>query len=152
MSFFKEFKEFINQGDVMDMAVGIIIGGALTAIVTALTSDIIQPLINFVTGGNAEVGGLVIPGTGIDFGSFISACINFLIIALVVFLLIKGINKLHNAGGAIAKKVNKRGEEVITKEPMCPFCLEEVNEGATRCPHCAAELPEPAKVTEEVVG
>ena len=56
MSFFKEFKEFINQGDVMDMAVGIIIGGALTAIVTALTSDIIQPLINFITGGNAEVG------------------------------------------------------------------------------------------------
>lgn len=87
MSFFKEFKEFINQGDVMDMAVGIIIGGALTAIVTALTSDIIQPLINFVTGGNAEVGGLVIPGTGIDFGSFISACINFLIIAFIVFCL-----------------------------------------------------------------
>ena len=152
MAFLKEFKEFALKGNVMDMAVGIIIGGALTAIVTALTSDIIQPLINFVTGGNAEVGGLVIPGTGIDFGSFISACINFLIIALVVFLLIKGINKLHNAGGAIAKKVNKRGEEVITKEPMCPFCLEEVNEGATRCPHCAAELPEPAKVTEEVVG
>lgn len=59
MSFFKEFKEFINQGDVMDMAVGIIIGGALTAIVTALTSDIIQPLINFITGGKAVVEGLV---------------------------------------------------------------------------------------------
>lgn len=56
MSFFKEFKEFINQGDVMDMAVGIIIGGALTAIVTALTSDIIQPLINFVTAGTPRSG------------------------------------------------------------------------------------------------
>ena len=98
MSFFKEFKEFINQGDVMDMAVGVIIGGALTAIVTALTSDIIQPLINFVTGGNAEVGGLVIPGTGIDFGSFISACINFLIIAFIVFCLVKGVNKMRSVG------------------------------------------------------
>ena len=119
MSFFKEFKEFINQGDVMDMAVGIIIGGALTAIVTALTSDIIQPLINFITGGNAEVGGLVIPGTGIDFGSFISACINFLIIAFIVFCL-------------------------APAAPCCPFCLEEVKVGATRCPHCAGAFDAPA--------
>ena len=144
MKFISEFKEFISRGSVMDMAVGIIIGAAFTAIVTSFVSDIVQPFIVLITGGGTGVSGLVIPvaGTpnGIDFGAFISAIINFLIIALVVFLLIKGINKLHNAGGAIAK------------EPMCPFCLEEVNEGATRCPHCAAELPEPAKVTEEVVG
>ena len=156
MKFISEFKEFISRGSVMDMAVGIIIGAAFTAIVTSFVSDIVQPFIVLITGGGTGVSGLVIPvaGTpnGIDFGAFISAIINFLIIALVVFLLIKGINKLHNAGGAIAKKVNKRGEEVITKEPMCPFCLEEVTEGATRCPHCAADLPEPAKVTEEVVG
>ena len=147
MKFISEFKEFISRGSVMDMAVGIIIGAAFTAIVTSFVSDIVQPFIVLVTGGGTGVSGLVIPvaGTpnGIDFGAFISAIINFLIIALVVFLLIKGINKLHNASGAIAKKVNK--------EPMCPFCLEEVNEGATRCPHCAAELPEPAKVTEEIV-
>ena len=156
MKFISEFKEFISRGSVMDMAVGIIIGAAFTAIVMSFVSDIVQPFIVLITGCGTGVSGLVIPvaGTpnGIDFGAFLSALINSLIIAPVVFPLIKGINKLHNAGGAIAKKVNKRGEEVITKEPMCPFCLEEVNEGATRCPHCAAELPEPAKVTEEVVG
>lgn len=135
MSFFKEFKEFINQGDVMDMAVGIIIGGALTAIVTALTSDIIKPLINFVTGGNGEVGGLVIPGTEIDFGSFISACINFIIIAFVVFCLVKGVNKMRSMG--------KRGE-AEPDAPCCPYCLEEVKVGATRCPHCAGVFEAPA--------
>ena len=154
--FFEEFKEFINQGNVMDLAVAVVIGTAFTAIVNSVVSDLIMPLISLVTGG-IDFSDMKIPlGTGPDaaaftHGNFINAVIQFLIIALVVFLLIKGINKLHNAGGAIAKKVNKRGEEVITKEPMCPFCLEEVNEGATRCPHCAAELPEPAKVTEEVV-
>lgn len=135
MGFLKEFKEFINQGDVMDMAVGIIIGGALTAIVTALTSDIIKPLINFVTGGNAEVGGLVIPGTDIDFGSFISACINFIIIAFVVFCLVKGVNKMRSVGKKDAPEPDA---------PICPFCLEEVKVGATRCPHCAAAFEAPA--------
>ncbi len=119
MKFISEFKEFISRGSVMDMAVGIIIGAAFTAIVTSFVSDIVQPFIVLITGGGTGVSGLVIPvaGTpnGIDFGAFISAIINFLIIALVVFLLIKGINKLHNAGGAIAKKVNKRGEEVIQR-------------------------------------
>ena len=135
MSFFKEFKEFINQGDVMDMAVGIIIGGALTAIVTALTSDIIQPLINFITGGNAEVGGLVIPGTGIDFGSFISACINFLIIAFIVVCLVKVVNKMRSMG---------KKDDAEPDAPCCPFCLEEVKVGATRCPHCAGVFEAPA--------
>ena len=116
MKFISEFKEFISRGSVMDMAVGIIIGAAFTAIVTSFVSDIVQPFIVLITGGGTGVSGLVIPvaGTpnGIDFGAFISAIINFLIIALVVFLLIKGINKLHNAGGAIAKKslLPRRGE------------------------------------------
>ena len=138
MSFFREFKEFINQGDVMDMAVGIIIGAALTAIVTALTSYIIQPLINFVTGGNGEVGGLVIPGTEIDFGSFISACINFLIIAFVVFCLVKAVNKMRSMG-------RKPGDEPVI--PTCPYCLEDVKVGATRCPHCAGVFDAPAAST-----
>lgn len=135
-----EFREFIAQGDVMDMAVGIIIGGAFMAIVTALTTDIINPLITFVTGGNGtEVGGLVVPGTDIDFGSFISAIINFLIIALVVFCMVKGVNKMRD----VAKR---RSGEVAeeTVEVLCPFCLEEVKEGATRCPHCAGAFDHPA--------
>ena len=93
-----EFKEFINRGNVMDMAVGIIIGAAFTAIVTSFVDNIINPFITLITGGNgANVGGLAIPVTdtqSIDFGAFISAIINFLIIALCVFFLVKAFNKM----------------------------------------------------------
>lgn len=139
-----EFQEFINKGNVMDMAVGIIIGGAFTAIVTALTTSIINPFITFITGGGTDMtGALVVPGTEIDFGAFISACINFLIIALVVFFLVKAVNSAKEA----AEKLTKKEEEEAAEEPVptCPFCLEEVKEGATRCPHCAGAFDAPVK-------
>ncbi len=146
--FLNEFKEFINRGNVMDLAVGVIIGGAFTSIVTALTNNIINPLIAVVAGGGADqISGLVIPGTDIDFGAFISAVINFLIVAFVVFLLVKAINKVQDAGGKILKKGD--GEAVVEEPPACPFCKEEVKEGATRCPHCAAELPQAAAPTRK---
>lgn len=133
-----EFQEFINQGNVMDMAVGIIIGGAFTAIVTALTSNIINPLITVITGGGTDMtGALVVPGTEIDFGAFISACINFLIIAIVVFCLVKAVNGAKETASKLSKK---EAEEEEAAAPTCPFCLEEVKEGATRCPHCAGEI------------
>lgn len=144
MKFLGEFKEFINRGNVMDLAVAVavIIGGAFASIVTALTTNIINPLISVVTGGSADtVSGLVVPGTEIDFGAFISACINFLIVAFVIFLLIKAVNKEQDLGDKIAKK--EKEEEKPT--PACPFCLEEVKEGATRCPHCAGAFAGPAK-------
>lgn len=140
--FLSEFKEFINRGNVMDLAVGVIIGGAFTSIVTALTTNIINPLISVVAGGSADtVSGLVVPGTDIDFGAFISACINFLIVAFVVFLLVKAVNKAQHLGEKLAGKE----EEAPKPKPTCPFCLEEVKEGATRCPHCAAAFDAPAK-------
>ena len=143
-SFMSEFKEFISRGNVMDMAVGIIIGGAFTAIVTSLVSNIIQPFITLITGGKgADVGGLVIyvnENASIDFGAFISAIINFLIIALVVFFLIKGVNTLQKAG----QKLSGKEEEAEVEPLTCPFCLKEIKEGATRCPHCAGEFAEPA--------
>ena len=150
-----EFKEFINRGNVIDMAVGIIIGGAFTAIVASLTDDIINPFIKLITGGNGtDVAGLTIPvpGTenGIDFGAFISAIINFLIVAFIVFMMVKAFNKMKN-GGAKLKKRGSNGEELEAVAPTCPFCLEEINEGATRCPHCTAELPSPAEVTYKPV-
>lgn len=93
MKFLGEFKELINRGNVMDLA-AVIIGGAFTPIVTELTTNIINPLISVVAGGSADaVSGLVAPGTEIDFGAFISACINFLIVAFVIFLLIRAVNK-----------------------------------------------------------
>lgn len=155
-SLLAEFKEFINRGNVIDMAVGIIIGAAFTAIVTSLTDDIINPLIKLITGGNGtDVAGLTIPvaGTenGIDFGAFISAIINFLIVAWVVFMIVKAFNKMKDGTAKLPFMKNAKGEEVIEHAPSCPFCLEEINVGATRCPHCTAELPAPAEVTIEVV-
>lgn len=140
--FISEFKEFINRGNVMDMAVGVIIGGAFTSIVTALTNNIINPLISMVAGGGAgEISGLVVPGTDIDFGAFISACINFLIVAFVVFCLVKAINKAKDLGEKIVGAADGEAGEPAPA-PVCPFCLEEHKPGATRCPHCGSELPQ----------
>ncbi len=140
--FISEFKEFINRGNVMDMAVGVIIGGAFTSIVTALTNNIINPLISMVAGGGAgEISGLVVPGTDIDFGAFISACINFLIVAFVVFCLVKAINKAKDLGEKIVGGADGEAGEPESA-PVCPFCLEEHKPGATRCPHCGSELPQ----------
>ena len=149
--FFNEFKEFINRGNVMDMAIGVIVGAAFTAIVTSLTNDIINPAIKLFTGDAASgIAGLTIPvpGTenGIDFGAFISAIVNFLIVAFCVFLMVKAFNKMKDLG---KKKDEEAPAEEPAPAPTCVFCLEEVKEGATRCPHCAGELPEPAKAPEK---
>lgn len=140
MGFMKEFREFIARGNVMDMAVGIIVGSAFTAIVTSLTTDIITPLITLISGGKGtDMGALNIAVTdtvSINFGSFIGAIINFLIIAFVVFCLVKGLNKMERAG----KKLAGIEEEEPKPAPTCPFCKEEVKEGATRCPHCGSEI------------
>ncbi len=141
-----EFREFINRGNVMDMAVGIIIGSAFTAIVTSLTDDIINPFIKLLTGGeDASIPGLTIPvadGISIDFSSFISAIINFLIIAAVVFMLLKIFNNMQKTASKIVKV-----EKEAKSTPSCPFCKEEIKEGATRCPHCASEIETPKAVT-----
>ena len=141
--FFAEFKEFVNRGNVMDLAVAVIIGGAFTGIVTALTANIINPLAVVVGGGAGAVSGLVVSGTDIDFGAFISACINFLIVALVVFCLVKAINKAQEVGSKLAGKGSQ--EEEPKPVATCPFCPEEVKEGAALWPHCAGEFVEPAK-------
>ena len=152
MKIVDEFKEFIARGNVMDMAVGIIVGGAFTAIVNSLVENLINPLITLVTtststitggasdGAEEVINGLrwAVPGTDqfIDLGAFISAVINFLIIAFVVFCLVKALNTMRARMDALAKK--EAEEEAAA--PHCPYCLEEVKEGATRCPHCGAEI------------
>ena len=129
-----EFKEFISRGNVMDMAVGVIIGGAFTAIVTSLTDNIINPLISLIAGGSAtKISGLVVPGTKIDFGAFISSVINFLIVAFVLFVVIKFVNSLHKKPEEPAAP-----EEPTTK--VCPYCQSEISIKAVRCPHCTSKL------------
>lgn len=142
--FLSEFREFINRGNVVDLAVAVIIGGAFTGIVTSLADNIISPLIAVIAGGGADqISGLVIPGTEIDFGALLSAVINFLIVALVVFLLVKAVNKAQSLGGSLLGA--NKGKDEKEKPLVCPFCLEEIKEGATRCPHCTGVLPEPAR-------
>lgn len=134
----KEFEEFINRGNVMDMAVGVIVGGAFTSIVTALTDNIINPLIAALTGGGVDsISGLVVPGTNIDFGKFIGAIINFLIVAFIVFLLVKAVNSAQK----LADEATHREKEAEAPAPTCPYCLDKINPGATKCCHCGSDLP-----------
>ncbi|MGN0532677.1 MAG: large conductance mechanosensitive channel protein MscL [Eubacterium sp.] len=132
--FFSEFKAFISKGNVLDLAVGVIIGGAFGSIVSALTDNIIQPLINLI--GGAEVQGkIALPkGQFIDYGAFISAIINFLIMAFVIFLIVKAVNK--------AMAVGKKPEEApAPTTKVCPFCKSEINIEAVKCPHCTSDIP-----------
>lgn len=134
-----EFKEFIMRGNVMDLAVGVIIGAAFGAIVTSLCEDIITPLIQLIIGKILGVDSIdemtkVLNVGPIAFGNFISAVINFLIMALIIFLMVKAINKLMN----LRKKEEEEEEEATTK--VCPFCCSEIDLKATRCPHCTSEL------------
>ena len=128
-----EFKEFIAKGNVMDMAVGVIIGGAFTSIVTSLTDDIINPLITTITGGGTDMAGSLVIA-GMDFGAFLSAIINFLIVAFIVFNIVKAVNAFKST------VIKEEPAEEAAPAPTCPFCLEEIKEGATRCPHCGGEI------------
>lgn len=132
--FFGEFKEFIMRGNVMDLAVGVIIGGAFGAIVTSLTDDIISPLIGLI--GDVDFSDMVakIGNVDIRYGAFITAIINFLIMALIIFLMVKAINKVMSIG-------KKKEEEAAPTTKKCPHCCEEVNINATKCPHCTGDIP-----------
>lgn len=139
----KEFREFLDQGDVMGMAVGIIIGGAFTTLVTAFITYIINPFITMATGGTGTASGLAIPIPGsdqvIDFGAFISAIINFVLIAFVVFMLVRSYNKAKEAGERVLGKKDEEPAPVIPR--TCPYCGEKVTDDAKRCPHCTSILP-----------
>ncbi len=143
----KEFKEFALKGNMIDLAVGIIIGGAFGGMVTSFVKDVIMPPIGALLGGvdfaskmwvikegataapyatpaaAAEAGAVVM-----SYGAFINTVINFLIVALVVFFLVKGVNKLR-----------KQEEEAVTTKE-CPFCKSEIALEATRCPACTSEI------------
>ena len=158
MKLFKEFKEFALRGNVMDLAIGVIIGGAFSGIVTALTENIIQPIINLL--GGAEVHGTVVLATNaagevtaaIDYGAFITAIINFLLVAFVLFIIIKAINtadrKSKERLEKLSKKVGKKKKGEVEEEQaepttkLCPYCLSEIPYKATRCSHCTSELEE----------
>lgn len=153
--FVKEFKEFAMKGNVIDLAVGVIIGGAFQKIVSSLVSDVVMPLIGLLTKGvsfadkffvfgceddevYATVDAAVAAGKNVlTYGNFLDAVINFLIMAFVIFLFIKGINSLTHHG--------KTEEAPAVEAPatkVCPYCKSEIAIDATRCPHCTSEIAE----------
>ena len=146
--FLKEFKDFIDQGNVIDLAVGVIIGGAFKDVVGALVEKVLTPILNCFGAGNAEgaLGALQVqlPGKDnvIDFGSFISSIVSFILMAFIVFLIVKAVRK----AGTIGKK--KKEEEPAPTTKVCPFCKSEIDIEASRCPHCTSELPEEEEEAE----
>lgn len=133
--FLNEFKEFALRGNVVDLAVGVIIGGAFQAIVSSLTQDVISPFIGLFASTDFSNLVLTLNGVDIRYGSFITAVINFIIMAFVIFMFMKVLNKITS--------FNKKPEapvEKTTKE--CPYCFSEIHIKATKCPHCTSDVPE----------
>lgn len=139
--FFGEFKTFIMRGNVLDLAVGVIIGAAFQAIVTSLTSDIISPILGLFGGMNFDRYALTIGDVSIGYGKFLTAVINFIIMAFVIFLIVKLVNKIM----AIGKKPEEQAEPT-TK--ICPFCQSEISIKATKCPHCTSDIPAETETKE----
>lgn len=148
--FLGEFKTFIMRGNVMDMAVGVIVGGAFTSIVTSLNKDILTPVLGLF--GGTDFSNFFVQLTGdveyktlleaqeagvatLAYGNFITAIINFLITAFVIFCLVKTINTINDK---LSKKEEEAPAEPTTK--ICPFCKSEISIEATRCPHCTSQL------------
>ena len=129
----KEFKKFIARGNVLDMAVGIIVGSAFTAIVNSLVNDIFTPLMGLILGGiNFSALSVKVGEATIAYGSFIQAVINFLLIAFSVFMLIRVINKIPR----------KKEEEAAPTTKKCPYCKSEIAIDAVKCPHCTSDIVE----------
>lgn len=153
----KEFKEFALKGNIMDMAIGVIIGGAFQKIVTSLVNDIIMPGVAVFT-GKVDFTDLVwtVENSSIKYGAFITTIVDFLIIAFSIFIAIRTINKLNAKTAEGAKKLaeknkffKKRNKEEIKEEAkvepttkLCPYCFSEINFKATKCPHCTSDVVE----------
>lgn len=143
---FQEFKTFVMRGNVIDMAVGVVIGGAFSNIVNSLVNDVVMPVVSLVT-GKINFADMMIALDGgkyaslaaaqeagapvIAYGNFIQIVVQFLLTAFVLFMVIKGINKLH-----------RPAPEAAPTTKICPFCKSEIHIEAVKCPHCASELQE----------
>lgn len=147
-----EFKTFCSKGNILELATGMMIGSAFTTIVNSLVNDVLMPVIGILTGG-LDMSGLFIPldfqfdqyktidaakaaGVGtLNYGAFLQAIFNFLIIAFCIFMLVKAMSKL----------LPKKEEEPKKEDRLCPYCKMVIHEEATKCPHCASEVPVEAK-------
>ena len=135
--FLQEFKEFAIRGNAVDLAVGVVIGGAFTAIVTSIVEDLFTPIIAMIT-GSVDFSALVVTlGEGADaprlaVGNLIQAIVNFILVAFCVFVVVKAVNSTRK----------KKVEEESAPARVCPYCKSEIADDATRCPHCTSVLTE----------
>lgn len=153
-----EFKEFIMRGNVLDLAVGVIIGGAFQGIISSLVNDVIMPVITLCTGGIDFTNWFIAldgkhytslqeataaNASTLNYGTFLTQVINFLIMAFIIFLMVKTMNSL-------ARKAKKPVEEETTPTTkVCPYCKSEIAIDALRCPHCTSTLQETQNETEK---
>ncbi len=135
--FLQEFKEFALKGNVLDLAVGVIIGAAFKDIVTSLTDNFINPILQLITAGDLIEKSEI----GVYASNFITAVINFIIMAFILFCIIKAINKMMTIG-------KKKEEPAAPTTKKCPFCMSEIAIEATRCPHCTSVIPEEEEAAE----
>ena len=140
--FLKEFEKFIMRGNVIDMAVGVIVGAAFQGIVNSLVNDVISPLLGLIANTDLSYLVLTVRGVDIKYGSFLTAVINFLIMAFVIFLLVKGINKIAELGNRKDKK-KKEEEPAKPSTKICPYCKSEIPADAVKCCRCTSDLEEP---------
>jgi len=168
-----EFKEFITKGNVINLAIGVIIGGAFQTVIKSAVEDVFMPVLSVITkridfskaflditqlrnpnldplatAKAAQDAGHVV----VSYGTLITAAINFLIIGLVVFCIVKSINSVGDAGKKVTSKKKKNAPEEPKPEPTtkeCPFCCSEIAIKATRCPQCTSELPEEEEDNKE---
>ena len=132
--FLQEFKEFALRGNVMDLAIGVIIGAAFQAIINSMVNDVLSPLIGLIANTDLSYLVLTIRDVDVKYGSFLTAVINFVIMVFVIFLLVKGMNALSSLG---------RKKDVVEEDPTektCPFCFGKIDIKAIRCPHCTSIL------------
>ena len=134
--FLKEFEKFALRGNVMDLAVGVIIGASFQSIVNSLVNDVISPIIGLFAKTDLSYLSFTIRDVEIKYGSFLTAVINFLIMAFVIFVFVKAINKLQNLG----QRKNKKMVAATTKK--CPYCQSDISVKAIRCPFCTYDLDE----------
>ena len=138
MKLWKEFKEFAFKGNVIDLAVGVLIGSSFTAIVNSVVNDLFTPVLSLIT-GRVDFSTLSLTlGTGenapvLAYGSFLQAVFNFLMVAICIFIFVKIINRFY--------RKNEAEKEARPAPRLCPYCFGEINDKATRCPHCTSELP-----------
>lgn len=140
--FISEFKDFITKGNVLDMAVGVIIGAAFKDIVTSLTDNIISPILAIFGEVDFRAYSISLNGdNAIKYGAFITAVINFLIMSFIIFLLVKGAATVEKLSTQVFKKKNGEEEDISSPtQKICPFCKTEIAIDATRCPHCTSQL------------